>query len=126
LPPASDEGTPRVVYGSPEIVEVGSFPGDARVGRFPFAVSGRAVTTGRTEGLVKAAVAPDGCIAGIGVVGMGISELADLAGFLVQNRVSAERYLTSVHPHPTLGEAVAEAVGVAIGMSVHRVRGVKR
>jgi dihydrolipoamide dehydrogenase len=126
LPPDCDAGTPRVVYGDPEIVEVGSFPGDARVGRFPYAISGRARTTGRTEGFVKAAVGADGVIVGFGLVGWDVSEQADLAGFLVQNRVPAERYLTSVHPHPTLSEAVSEAIGVALGVSVHRLRGARR
>jgi dihydrolipoamide dehydrogenase len=118
---------PAATYCQPQIASVGLTEEAAKakgldfsVGRFPFSANGKARGVGHTEGLVKVLVGkPYGEILGAHIIGHDASEL--LANFVMARgaEVTAEHFLHTVHAHPTLGEAMYEAVAVALNASAH-------
>ena len=90
------------------------------VGAFPWQVSGRALTLGRTDGLTKVLVDPESeRVLGVGVVGAGAGELIAEAALAIEMGAVLEDLAATIHPHPTLSETVMEAAEVARGSSVH-------
>ena len=90
------------------------------IGRFPLSALGRARTLGRTDGLVKVIAGKDtGLILGVGIVGPMASELIAEGTLAVEMGATLEDLLVTIHPHPTLSEAILEAAEVAAGGSVH-------
>jgi dihydrolipoamide dehydrogenase len=80
------------------------------VGRGGFGVNGRALTLGDAEGFVKLVVdAGSGMVIGAQVVGPGASELISELTLAVEAALRVDDVAMSIHPHPTLGEAVVEA-----------------
>ncbi|MFH1010122.1 MAG: dihydrolipoyl dehydrogenase, partial [bacterium] len=81
---------------------------------------GRARTLGRTEGMVKILSDPaSGLVLGVGMVGLHASELISEATLALEMGATLEDLLVTIHPHPTLSEAIMEAAEVAAGMPVH-------
>lgn len=118
---------PAVVFTDPELAWTGLTERDAaeqglavNVGRFPLLASGRARTLGRTEGMVKLISDPDsGRILGVGMVGPHVSELIAEGTLAVQLGATVKDVMMTIHPHPTVSEAIMEAAEVSAGMSVH-------
>ncbi|NMC69572.1 MAG: dihydrolipoyl dehydrogenase [Myxococcales bacterium] len=118
---------PAVVYTDPEIAWAGLTEQEARernvpvkVGRFPLRALGRAWTLGRTDGLVKILADPEsGLVRGVGMVGPQASELIGEATLAIEMGATLEDILVTIHPHPTLSEALVEAAEVAAGTPVH-------
>ncbi len=118
---------PAVVFTDPELAWTGLTEREAteqgrtvNVGRFPLAASGRARTLGRTDGMVKIISDPDsGQILGMGMVGQHVSELIAEGTLAVQLGATVEDVMATIHPHPTVSEAIMEAAEVAAGASVH-------
>jgi dihydrolipoamide dehydrogenase len=118
---------PAVVFTDPEIAWVGLTEREAEtagrkvnIGRFPLRALGRARTMGRTEGMVKILSDPDsGLVLGVGMVGMHASELISEATLALEMGATLEDLLVTIHPHPTLSEAIMEAAEVAAGMPIH-------
>jgi dihydrolipoamide dehydrogenase len=118
---------PAVVFTDPELAWTGLTEREAAaqnlpvtVGRFPFVASGRARTMGRTEGVVKVISCPESRrVLGVGMVGPHASELIAEGTLAVQLGATLEDLMVTIHPHPTLSEALMEAAEVAAGMSVH-------
>jgi dihydrolipoyl dehydrogenase len=118
---------PAVVFTDPELAWTGLTEREAadqgltvNVGRFPLAASGRARTLGRTDGMVKIISDPDsGRILGVGMVGPHVSELIAEGTLAVQLGATVEDIMVTIHPHPTVSEAIMEAAEVAAGSSVH-------
>ena len=118
---------PAATYCQPQIASVGLTELEAKrrglaftVGKFPFAANGKARGTGHTSGFVKVLVGTKyGEILGAHIIGHDASEL--LPNFVMARgaEVTAEHFLHTVHTHPTLGEAMYEAVAVAINQSCH-------
>jgi dihydrolipoamide dehydrogenase len=118
---------PAATYCQPQIASVGLTEAQARdagldflVGKFPFSANGKARAIGSGEGFVKVLVdKKHGLILGAHMLGHDASEL--LANFVMARgaEVPAEHFLHTVHAHPTLGEAMYEAVAVALGVSAH-------
>ena len=119
---------PRAVYTSPEIAAVGLTEAEARaahpqlkVGKFPFSASGKAVTGGDTEGFVK--VMADGRtdqVVGIAMVGPDVTNLLGEATLAVQMELTLPALMQTIHPHPTLTEALMEAAHDAYdGGAIH-------
>lgn len=118
---------PSAVFTDPEIAVVGLAEGEARsrghrvaVGKFPLAANGRALTTGEAEGLVKV-VADAGTkeILGVHIVGPDASDLIAEAALAIEMTAGVEDVGLTVHPHPTLSEALMEAAKAAVGEAVH-------
>ena len=87
---------------------------------------GRARTMGRTDGLVKIISDPESqLVLGVGMVGAHASELIAEATLALEMGATLEDLMVTIHPHPTLSEAIMEAAEVAAGSAVH-VQAAKR
>jgi len=121
------QAIPAAVFTDPEIGTVGMTETEAAeagfdpvVGEMPLRASGRALTLDEREGFVRV-VADDetGFILGGQVVGPEASELVAELGLAVEMGATLEDVAATVHVHPTLSEAVHEAVNGARGESIH-------
>jgi dihydrolipoamide dehydrogenase len=119
---------PNVVFSMPEIAGVGLTTQEAKeqgtaveVGSFPFTASGKALAQGETEGQVRLLCEPgSGTLLGMHVMGPGASDLVAEGALAVQLGVTARELAETIHAHPTLPEAVAEAARVvAFGEAIH-------
>lgn len=113
---------PSIIYTAPEIAWVGqteqaleALGEKIHVGLFPFQASGRARVIGQPQGLVKliASAATDQ-ILGVHILGAHASELIAEAVLALEYAASAEDLARTIHPHPTLVEAIQEAA-LAVG-----------
>jgi dihydrolipoamide dehydrogenase len=127
-PAAFDNVTvPAVVFTDPEIAFCGLSEEQARaagygvkVGKFPFRALGRALTLNHTEGFVKViADAEHDTLLGVRMVGPGVSDLISEAVLGLEMGAQLEDLAVSIHPHPTLPEALAEAAEVALQRAIH-------
>lgn len=122
-------GIPGIIFTDPEIATVGlteeaakAAGHDVRVGKFPFAALGRAMTLRETDGFVKVVTdKPSGRVLGIHIAGPSASDLISEAVVALEMAATAEDVALSVHPHPTLGEALMEASAAALGHAIHVV-----
>jgi len=118
---------PAVVFTDPEIAWTGLTEREAEeqglkvvVGKFPLSALGRARTLGRTDGLVKVIAEPEtDLILGVGIVGPMASELIAEGTLAVEMGATLHDLMVTIHPHPTLSEAIMEAAEVAAGEGVH-------
>jgi len=118
---------PAAVFTDPELATVGMTEAEAEeagfspvVGRFPFAASGRALSMDEGEGFVRV-VADDesGFVLGGQIVGPEASELVAEVTLAIEMGARLEDVVATVHTHPTLAEAVREAMANARGKAVH-------
>ena len=128
LPSSFDNrAVPAVVFTHPEIAWTGITEHEAKeagrpltVGKFPLRALGRAWTMGQTEGFVKVMSDPEtNLLLGVGMVGPHASELIAEATLAIEMGATLEDLLVTIHPHPTLSEALMEAAEAAAGESVH-------
>jgi len=118
---------PSATYCHPEVASVGLSEAAAvaaghevKVGRFPFAALGKAAIMGQTEGLVKVvAEARFGEVLGVHLVGPHATDLVSEAVLALTCEATLGELLHSVHPHPTLSEALMEAAHQAAGAPIH-------
>ncbi|GAC1647698.1 MAG: hypothetical protein NVS9B11_20290 [Candidatus Dormibacteraceae bacterium] len=118
---------PNCIYTDPEIAHVGLGEKEAKdkglnvkVGKFPFAASGRALTLGQSEGFVKViADASSGKLLGAHIFGPRATDLIAEATLAVQNGLTLEQIDLTIHAHPTLPESLMEAALAAQGRAIH-------
>ncbi|VXB26096.1 Dihydrolipoyl dehydrogenase [Luteimonas sp. 9C] len=118
---------PAVCFTDPEVVVVGLSPDDAKAqgieiktSMFPFAANGRAMSLESTDGFVRVvARANDHRILGWQAVGVQVSELSIAFVQSIEMGATLEDIAGTIHPHPTLGEAVQEAALRALGHALH-------
>lgn len=118
---------PGCTYTSPEIASVGMTEKAAReagrdikVGKFPFTASGKASAAGAKDGFVKVIVdAQYGEILGAHMIGENVTEM--IAEIVAARKLEStgREIIDTVHPHPTLSEAVMEAMAAAYGEVIH-------
>ena len=126
-PELARDAIPGCVYCQPQVASVGMTEKDAmaaghevRVGRFPFAASGKARAIGETEGLVKLVFgATYGALLGASIVGSEATEMIAELTLARTLEATHEELLQTVHAHPTLSEAVMEAAGEAFGEAIN-------
>ena len=113
---------PSVAYTDPEVAWVGLTEKEALDkgidydrGIFPWAASGRALSTGRSEGLTKVLYDKNNVIIGAGIVGPNAGELIAEAALAIEMGCDAEDIALTIHPHPTLSETFALATEVYEG-----------
>lgn len=114
---------PSVAYTDPEIAWAGLTETQAkeqgidyRVGKFPWAASGRAMGLGRTEGLSKLLFDPSSNrLIGAGIVGPHAGDLIAECVLAIEMGCEAEDIGLSIHPHPTLSETIAMSAEVFEG-----------
>jgi dihydrolipoamide dehydrogenase len=121
---------PAVVFTDPEIASTGMTESQARaaghtdlkIGKFPFAALGRALSVNDTDGFAKViADAKTGEVLGVHVVGAGASDLISEAALAIEVGAELHDLMLTVHPHPTLSESIKEAAAAALGEAIHIV-----
>ncbi len=118
---------PGCTYCSPEIASVGLTEKQAKekgyeikVGKFPFSASGKAKASGHSDGFVKVIFdAKYGEWLGCHMIGAGVTDMIAEAVVARKLETTAHEVLKAVHPHPTMSEAVMEAVAAAYGEVIH-------
>ena len=118
---------PGCTYCLPEIASVGLTEKQAKekgyeikVGKFPFSASGKATANGDTDGFVKVIFdAKYGEWLGCHMIGTGVTELVAEAVVARRLETTGHEIIKSIHPHPTLSEAIMEAVAAAYGEVIH-------
>ena len=118
---------PGCTYTHPEVASVGLTEEQAKekgyeikVGKFPFSASGKASAGGHKEGFVKVIFdAKYGEWLGCHMMGEGVTDIIIEAVVARNLETTGHEILKSVHPHPTMSEAVMEAVAQAYGECIH-------
>ncbi|PWK17379.1 dihydrolipoyl dehydrogenase [Xanthomarina spongicola] len=118
---------PGCTYASPEIASVGLTEKqakekgyDIKVGKFPFSASGKASASGAKDGFVKVIFdAKYGEWLGCHMIGAGVTDMIAEAVLGRKLETTGHEVLKAVHPHPTMSEAVMEAVADAYGEVIH-------
>ena len=116
--PVNYGNIPNGTYCHPEVASIGMTEAqvkekkiDYKVGKFPFSANGRARTAGETEGFVKIIRdAKYGEILGAHIIGAHATELIHELAVARENEFTVEEVDLAIHAHPTLSEAVAQAV----------------
>ncbi len=118
---------PGCTYCSPEIASVGLTEKqakdkglDIKVGKFPFSASGKASASGTKEGFVKVIFdAKYGEWLGCHMIGAGVTDMIAEAVLGRKLETTGHEVLKTIHPHPTMSEAVMEAVADAYDEVIH-------
>lgn len=120
---------PAGIFTDPEIASVGLREKDAvekgievRVGRFPYAASGKALGMGETEGFVQIVADPGtDKVLGCSIVGAHATDLIGEAALAMRAGVTVKELAETIHAHPTLPELVMEAAEDVHGMAIHKI-----
>jgi len=118
---------PGCTYCQPQIASVGYTEAaakeagyDLKVGKFPFTASGKASAMGHNEGFVKVIFdAKYGEFLGCHIIGYDATEMIAEAVTARTLETTAHEIMASIHPHPTLSEAVMEATRAAYGVAIN-------
>ncbi len=118
---------PGATYTNPEIASVGLTEKKVReagieykVGKFPFTASGKATTAGEKDGFVKLIIdSKTDKILGAHLIGANVTEM--LSGIVLARNLgaTAKDIIKTIHPHPTMSEAIMEAAAAAHGEVIH-------
>ncbi len=125
--PLNYQNIPGCTYAQPEIASVGFTEAEAkakgydiRVGKFPFSASGKAAASGAKDGFVKVIFDKKyGEWLGAHMIGANVTEL--IAEVVVARKLetTGHEIIKSVHPHPTMSEAIMEATAAAYDEVIH-------
>lgn len=125
--PLNYHNIPSCTYSKPEVASVGYTESEAkeagfdlRVGKFPFSASGKASASGTKEGFVKLIFDKKyGELLGAHMIGDNVTEM--IAEIVVARKLetTGHEIIKSVHPHPTMSEAVMEAAAAAYDEVIH-------
>jgi dihydrolipoamide dehydrogenase len=118
---------PSCTYTNPEVASVGltekkavEMGYDIKIGRFPYMASGKAAAAGNKEGMVKVIFdSKTNLLLGCHLTGENVTEMIAEAVVIRQTKTTAKQILSSIHPHPTMSEALMEAVEDAMGQAIH-------
>ena len=120
---------PNVVYTSPEVASVGLTESEAKskgydvvVGRSKFGIFAKAMASNETEGFVKViAEKKYGEILGVHMIGGHVSDILHEAVTALVHEATLDSMETVMHAHPTMAEAVIEAIEDALGHAIHKM-----
>ena len=118
---------PGCTYCFPEVASVGMTEAqakeaghDIKVGKFPFSASGKASASGHKDGFVKLIFdAKYGELLGGHMIGANVTEMVAELVALRKLETTGHELIKTIHPHPTLSEAVMEAAAAAYGEVIH-------
>ena len=127
---ADFKAIPGAIWTDPEIATVGLTETEAKkqgyeviVGKFPFTALGRAVAVGETEGFIKVvADKKSEQILGVHMVGADVTDLISEAALAIEMGATLDDLALTVHPHPTLPEALMGATEAAKGKAIDILR----
>lgn len=125
--PLDYNNIPGCTYCSPEIASVGMTEKAAKekgieikVGKFPFSASGKASAAGHKDGFVKLIFdAKYGELLGAHMIGANVTEMIAECVAMRKLETTGMEIIKTVHPHPTMSEAVMEAAAAAYGEVIH-------
>ncbi|MGH9464622.1 MAG: dihydrolipoyl dehydrogenase [Thermoanaerobaculia bacterium] len=125
--PLNYDLVPSVTYCEPEVASVGLTEAEAKkrghdvaVGKFPFSALGKAAILGKTEGFVKVVREKRwDQVLGVHLIGAHATDLVAEACVALQLETTTEELFRTIHAHPTLSEAMAEAAHAAVGHAIH-------
>ncbi|MCK5822141.1 MAG: dihydrolipoyl dehydrogenase [Bacteroidales bacterium] len=125
--PLDYKNIPGCTYTSPELASVGYTEAaaqeagyDIKVGKFPFTASGKASAAGAKDGFIKLIFdTKHGELLGAHMIGANVTEM--IAEIVVARKleITGEELIKSVHPHPTMSEAIMEAAAAAYNEVIH-------
>lgn len=125
--PINYNNIPGCTYTNPEIASVGFTEKQAKeagyevkIGKFPFSASGKAKASGTSDGFVKLIFdAKYGEILGAHMIGANVTEM--IAEIVAARKLESTGHelIKTIHPHPTMSEAVMEAAAAAYGEVIH-------
>ncbi len=125
--PLNYKNIPACTYTNPEVASVGLTEKsakeqglDIKVGKFPFSASGKANAAGEKDGFVKLIFdSKYGELLGAHMIGANVTEM--IAEIVVARNLetTGHEIIKSVHPHPTMSEALMEAAAAAYGEVIH-------
>jgi dihydrolipoamide dehydrogenase len=126
-PGVNRQNIPGCTYCQPQVASIGLTEAaareaghDIRIGRFPFQASGKALAVGESEGLVKVIFdAETDELLGAHIIGSEATDLIAEVGIARTLETTHYEILKTVHAHPTLSEAIMEAVGDAYDEAIH-------
>ncbi|MFB0924168.1 MAG: dihydrolipoyl dehydrogenase [Vicingaceae bacterium] len=118
---------PGCTYASPEVASVGMTEAaakeagfDVKVGKFPFSASGKASAAGHKDGFVKLIFdAKYGELLGGHMIGANVTEMIAEIVAIRKLETTGHELIKTVHPHPTMSEAIMEAAAAAYGEVIH-------
>jgi dihydrolipoamide dehydrogenase len=125
--PIDYNNIPGCTYTNPEVASVGMTEAQAKeagyeikVGKFPYSASGKASAAGNKDGFVKVIFdAKYGEWLGAHMIGDNVTEMIAEAVAARKLETTGHEILKTIHPHPTMSEAVMEAVAAAYGEVIH-------
>ncbi len=117
---------PNPIYTFPEVAYVGLTEAEAkekypevRVERFPWAAIGKAVAIGETDGFTKVIIGKYDEILGAHIIGPDATNLISEYSVAMRGELTADEIIETIHPHPTLSEALREAMLAVEGRPIH-------
>lgn len=118
---------PSCIYTTPEVSSVGMTEAQAvaagyelRIGKFPYTASGKATAAGNRDGMVKLIFdAATDRILGAHFIGLNVTELVSEPTLAMSMGAKATDFIRTIHPHPTMAEAVMEAAAAAHNEAIH-------
>jgi dihydrolipoamide dehydrogenase len=125
--PVDYSHVPSCIYTAPEVASVGmteKLAVDAgieiKVGKFPYSASGKAAAIGHRDGFVKLIFDQNtDKLLGAHLIGAGVTEIISELVIAMRLGATSKQISKSIHPHPTMSEAVAEAAAAANGEAIH-------
>ncbi len=126
--PIDYRAVPACTFTIPELASVGMTEEEVKSeglpyksAKFPFIAASKAQCDGSTDGFVKVLTSEEGKILGVHILGAGASELIAEATLAIAHDMSAEDLYETIHAHPTLPEALSEAVMATQGLAIHQL-----
>ena len=115
------------IYSSPEVAKVGLTENEAiqkgykvKIGKFPFKAIGKALVFGESDGFVKMVVDEDTeDLLGVHMIGPHVTDLISEAGLARVLDATPWEIAHTIHPHPSLSEAIGEAALATLGIAIH-------
>lgn len=125
--PIDYNNVPGCTYTTPEIGSIGMTEKkvkesgiEYKVGKFPFTASGKATTAGNRDGFVKLIFdAKTDKVLGAHLIGLNVTEMIAEMALAVKKGATAHDIIKTIHPHPTMSEAVMEAAAAAYDEVIH-------
>jgi len=125
--PIDYKNIPGCTYCQPEVASVGMTEKQAKeagytlkVGRFPFSASGKASASGAKDGFIKLIFdAKYGEILGAHMIGANVTEMIAEIVAIRKLETTGHELIKTIHPHPTMSEAIMEAAAAAYGEVIH-------
>ena len=117
---------PSAVYTAPEIASVGLSESEAKsrghrvkIGRFPLMANGKSIIMNESDGMVKYVVDEKyDEILGVHIIGPRATDLIAQGGLALRLEATVDEIVTTIHAHPTVGEALLEAAMAVQGRAI--------